>query len=84
MTVHVELLPNVMVFCGLRAAEVPPDDGVILARDWFGAVERLQLADCPGCLLKLHMIGDSATIKIKRMGMKVEVHDVDAESLQEN
>jgi hypothetical protein len=84
MTTHVEFLPNVMVFCGLRAPEVPREDAVILARDWFGAVERLQIADCPACLLKLHMIGDSATIKITRMGMKVDVHDVDENALTEN
>jgi hypothetical protein len=81
---HVEFLPNVMVFCGLRVADIPPTDAVLLARDWFGAVERLQIADCPGCLLKLHMIGDSVQIKITRMGMKVEVHDVDETALREN
>ena len=81
---HVEFLPNVMVFCGIHTADIPPDDAVILARDWFGAVERLQIADCPGCLLKLHMIGDSATLKITRMGMKVEVHDVDERAITEN
>jgi len=81
---HVEFLPNVMGFCGLRAADIPQTDAVILARDWFGAVERLQIADCPGCLLKLHMIGDSATIKLTRIGMKVEMHDVDENELTEN
>lgn len=76
MTTHVEFLPNVVTFCGLRAADVQPGDAVVLARDWMQAVERIQIADCPGCLLKLFMIGDSAKIKIARMGMKVDVHDV--------
>jgi len=81
---HVEFLPNVMTACGLRAADVPPTDAVILARDWFGAVERLQIADCPGCLLKLFMIGDSARIRIAALGMKVDVHDIDESALAEN
>jgi hypothetical protein len=82
--IHVEFLPNVMVCCGLRAADIPSTDAVILARDWFGAVERIQVADCSGCLFKLFMIGDSARLKIDRMGMKVEVHDVDGDALAEN
>ena len=84
MTTHVEFLPNVVTFCGLRAADVPPEDAVVLARDWMPAVERLQLASCNACLLKLYMIGDSAKLKLERMGMKVEVHDVDEGALTEN
>lgn len=84
MTTHVEFLPNVVTFCELRAADVPPGDAVLLARDWAPAVERLQIADCPRCLLKLFMIGDSARLKIERMGLKVDVHDVDDAALAEN
>lgn len=84
MTAHVEFLPNVVTFCGLHAADIPPGDAVVLARDWMPAVERLQVADCPGCLLKLFMLGDSARLKIERMGMKVDVHDVDDTALAEN
>lgn len=84
MTTHVEFLPNVVTFCGLRAADVPSGDTVVLARDWTPAVERIQVADCPGCLFKLFMLGDSARIKLDRMGMKVDVHDVDENALQEN
>lgn len=84
MTTHVEFLPNVMTFCGLRAADVPPGDAVVLARDWMPAVERLQVADCTGCLLKLVMLGDSAKLKLTRMGYAVQVHDVDEGALAEN
>jgi hypothetical protein len=84
VTTHVEFLPNVVTFCELRAADVPPGDAVILARDWAHAVERLQLSDCPGCLLKLFMIGDSAKIRIAALGMKVDVHDIDDNAIAEN
>lgn len=84
MTTHVEFLPNVVTFCGLRAADVPPDHAVILARDWAHALERIQLSDCPGCLLQIYMIGDSASIRIKKLGLKVDVHDVDETALAEN
>lgn len=84
MTTHVEFLPNVVTFCGLRAADVPPGDAVILARDWAHALERIQLADCSDCLLKLYMLGDSASIRIKKLGLKVDVHDVDDTALAEN
>lgn len=84
MTIHVEFLPNVVTFCGLRAADIPPGDAVVLARDWMPAVERLQVADCTGCLMKLVMIGDSAKLKLNRMGYQVQVHDVDDAALAEN
>ncbi len=84
MTTHVEFLPNVVTFCGLHAADVPPDDAVLLARDWAAAIERIQLADCNACLLRLFMIGDSAKLKLTRMGLKVDVHDVDENALTEN
>ena len=84
MTTHVEFLPNVVTFCGLRAADVPPGDAVILARDWAHALERIQLSDCNACLLRLYMLGDSAKIKLDRMGLKVNVHDVDDAALAEN
>lgn len=84
MTTHVEFLPNVVTFCGLRAADIPPGDAVVLARDWMPAVERLQVADCTGCLMKLVMLGDSAKLKLTRMGYAVQVHDVDEAALAEN
>lgn len=84
MTTHVEFLPNVVTFCGLRAADVPAGDAVVLARDWMPAVERLQVADCTGCLMKLVMLGDSAKLKLTRMGYQVQVHDVDEAALAEN
>lgn len=84
MTTHVEFLPNVVTFCGLRAADIPEGDAVVLARDWAPAVERIQIADCKACLLKLFMLGDSAGLKLKRMGLQVNVQDVDDEALAEN
>ena len=84
MTTHVEFLPNVVTFCGLRAADIPLGDAVVLARDWMPAVERLQVADCTACLMKLVMLGDSAKLKLTRMGYAVQVHDVDDTALAEN
>jgi len=84
MTTHVEFLPNVVTFCNLRAADVPPLDAVVLARDWAAAIERIQIADCPGCLLKIFMLGDSARIRIAALGMKVDVHDTDDNAIAEN
>lgn len=84
MTTHVEFLPNVVTFCGLRAADVPAGDAVLLARDWAHALERIQLANCNACLLKLFMLGDQAKLTLARLGMTVEVHDVDDAALAEN
>jgi hypothetical protein len=84
VSVHVELLPSLITFCGARPSELAPDDRVIPAREWAGEVERVQLADCNACLLKLFMLGDSAHLKLKRMGLRVDVHDVGPEALTGN
>ena len=84
MTIHVELLPGLITFCGLRPEAQPHEDRVIAAREWSVEIERVQLADCRECLLKLFMLGDSARLKLARMGLTVQVHDVDAEAQLEN
>lgn len=42
---------------------------------WHDAPEAVQQATCERCLLRLFMLGDSATIALARMGRKVEVRD---------
>lgn len=77
MTIHVELLPGLITFCGRAPTDLPPDDRVVAARDWSREIEQVQHADCEQCLLKLFMLGDSAGLKLKRMGRAVQVVDVD-------
>lgn len=84
MTIHVELLPGLITFCGLAPDKIPLEDSVVSARDWSREVEQVQHADCTGCLMKLFMLGDSARLKLGRMGMRVDVHDVDEDALKEN
>lgn len=91
MTVmHVEMADSEM-FCGLTIppagasvsythAIVPPRPDCVLASRWHPEPEAIQQATCERCLLRLFMIGDSASIALKRMGMKVEVHDAPAET----
>lgn len=52
--------------------------------EWHENAETIQRATCPQCLLRVFMLGDSASIALKRMGMKVDVHDVDPELQAEN
>ncbi len=84
MTVHVELLPGLITFCGQAPGILEPGDRVVAARLWSHEPEQVQQATCEGCLLKLFMLGDSASIALKRMGRAVQVVDVDPVSLQEN
>lgn len=84
MTIHVELLPGLITFCARRPQDLPPEDRVLAAREWAQETERVQLADCTGCLMKLVMLGDSAKLKLTRMGYAVQVHDVDDSALAEN
>lgn len=87
MTVHVELLPGLVTFCGKHPATLvmeAPDDRVVAARLWSQEPEQVQQATCDACLLKLVMLGDSATIALKRQGKVVRVEDVDPVSLSEN
>lgn len=84
MTVHVELLPGLITFCGRAPGILEPGDSVVAARLWSVEPEQVQQATCDGCLLKLFMLGDSANIALRRMGRAVEVHDVDPVILQDN
>lgn len=84
VTVHVELLPGLITFCGQAPAALGPGDPVVAARLWSVEPEQVQQATCEGCLLKLFMLGDSANIALRRMGRAVEVHDVDPVSIMEN
>lgn len=84
MTVHVELLPGLITFCAQAPTDLPPEDRVVAAREWAREHEQVQNADCKECLLRLFMLGDSARLKLLRMGLVVDVHDVDEGALQEN
>lgn len=84
MTVHVELLPGLITFCGQPPGMLEPGDSAVAARLWSQEPEQVQQATCEGCLLKLFMLGDSASIALRGMGRKVHVVDVDPVSLQEN
>lgn len=44
--------------------------------DAVDSPEEIQRVTCDQCLLKLFMIGDSAAIALKRMGMRVDVQDI--------
>lgn len=84
MTVHVQLGYHV-TFCNASPRDLEStDDEVIALQEWHAAPEQIQRATCQQCLLQCFMLGDSASIALKRMGMKVEVHDVDAELQAEN
>lgn len=66
-------------FCGARW-----ECGGVDPQQWIAEPEAIQRATCPQCLLRVFMFGDSASIALKRMGMKVDVHDVDPELQAEN
>lgn len=80
MSIHVEIEaedgPEWEAFCGLRSRENV--DRVIVS-SWQAEPETIQRATCEQCLLRIFMLGDSAAIALKRMGMKVEVRDAPAE-----
>lgn len=74
---HVQMTPTVL-FCGeTRGA-------AIRAEAWQREPEQVQKATCLECLRRIFMLGDSAKIKLARMGLKVDVHDVDESALTEN
>lgn len=74
--IHVDMNQD-ETFCG---REIEGLDHVPLAT-WSESPESVQIADCTECLLKLFMLGDSARIKVERMGMKIEVKDVPGEEM---
>lgn len=84
MIIHVEMGPRITC-CGKSPQDLADGaDEVIADREWHVQPEAIQRATCPDCLLRLFMLGDSASIALRRMGMKVDVRDVDDESLAEN
>lgn len=74
MIVHVEMAPR-LTFCMLLPNQIAPDDQTIKGDDWIAALENVQHATCEQCLFRIFMLGDSAKIKLARMGRTVEVHD---------
>lgn len=56
----------------------------IAAASWRDDPTVVQKATCSDCLLRLYMLGDSANIALRNMGMRVDVQDVDEASLAEN
>lgn len=73
MTIHAEMAPR-LTFCDRSPLEVG-EDRVIRGIDWHTQPSLIQHVDCENCLLKLFMLGDSASIALARMGRKVEVRD---------
>jgi hypothetical protein len=75
-SVHVEMYEDNM-FCG--HAGTGSDHGAVPAADWHAESEAVQRATCEQCLLRIFMLGDSATIALARMGRKIEVIDAPTE-----
>lgn len=74
---HVQMSPA-LLFCGGTSGPA------IRCEAWHREPEAVQKATCAECLRVIFMLGDSANLKLARMGMKVEVHDVDESALAEN
>jgi hypothetical protein len=55
-------------------------DSAIFVGDWILEPESIQRATCPQCLLRIFMLGDSATIALARMGMKIEARNAEEAS----
>lgn len=70
--VHVQLAERA-TFCDSGETQVR----AIQLNAWRVAPEKIQLATCQACLLRLFMIGDHAAFALKRMGLEVQVHNVD-------
>lgn len=71
---HVEMYDGRM-FCG----ESERADGSVKRvwqQDWHQTTETIQQSDCPDCLMRIFMLGDSAKITLARMGLQIQVHDV--------
>lgn len=88
MTIHVEQADDVM-FCGLTvpppgaavsytSALAAPQPGVVRLGEWRGEPEQIQRSNCPDCLLGLFMLGDHATLALRRLGLQAEAHDATA------
>ena len=70
--VHVEMHDG-ETFC--EQAVHPTQVRAIEQSAWHDNPEVIQSATCERCLLRLFMLGDSATIALARMGRKVEVRN---------
>lgn len=70
--VHVQMAERA-TFCDSGQTEVR----AIRFNAWRVAPEKIQLATCQACLLQLFMLGDHASFALKRMGLEVQVQDVD-------
>lgn len=77
--IHVEARPGVL-FC--TVSDRIRSDDVIACDAWHAEPESVQRATCPDCLLRLFMLGDSATIALAAMGMKVDVRNEVPEEMQ--
>lgn len=74
MTVHAEMGPRI-TFCGKFPSQVADEDQTVQCNDWYQAPEVIQHVTCEQCLMRIFMLGDSASIALARMGRKVEVRD---------
>lgn len=74
MTVHAEMGPRI-TFCVKYPPQLPPEDQTVSCNDWYQAPEVIQHVTCEQCLMRIFMLGDSASIALGRMGRRVEVKD---------
>lgn len=80
VTVHVEMAPH-WTFCLQRPEALPSEDYTVQAKDWIPDIENVQHSNCPACLHRLFMLGDSAAIALAKLGLKVEVANVPSEAV---
>lgn len=72
--IHAEMGPRI-TFCGKFPSQLDADDQAVQCNDWYTAPEVIQHVTCEQCLMRIFMLGDSASIALARMGRKVEVRD---------
>ena len=71
--IHVERHDGDM-FCEVQPEYVA---AFVDQREWHAEPDAIQRATCPQCLLHVFMLGDSAVIALRNMGMQVEVRTVE-------
>lgn len=72
--IHAEMGPRI-TFCGKFPSQLDEGDQAVECNDWYRAPEVVQHVNCEQCLMRMFMLGDSASIALARMGRKIEVQD---------
>ena len=75
--IHIEMYDS-NTFCGFDPLP-STGHGCIDQVKWHREPEVIQQATCPECLLRCFMIGDSAQIALKRMGLQAQAIDASEE-----